>query len=170
MALVMLALAGTVAALTLARRRKPPAAAPVVALEQPCDGGLIDPAWSDEEAFSAIQQEPDPRAAVIMCYRLFQSVLEQAEVRVEEHHTPEECGRIAVRSLKLPRRAVFRLVGLYDRARFSEHQIRESHKSAALSEARLIIVAVREHMAARAQATAEAELKEAPGIVASGPK
>ena len=96
--------------------------------------------------------------------------IEQAEVRVEEHHTPEECGRIAVRSLKLPRRAVFRLVGLYDRARFSEHQIRESHKSAALSEARLIIVAAREHMAARAQATAEAELKEAPSIVASGPE
>lgn len=170
MAAVTLALAGTVAALTLARRRKSPAAAPVAALEQPSDGRLIDPAWSDEEAFTTIQQEPDPRAAVIMCYRLFQSVLEQAEVRIEEHHTPEECGRIAVRSLKLPRRAVFRLVSLYGRARFSEHQIRESHKSAALSEARLIIVAAREHMAARAQATAEAELKEAPSIVASEPE
>ena len=170
MALVMLALAGTVAALTLARRRKPPAAAPVVALEQPCDGGLIDPAWSDEEAFSAIQQEPDPRVAVIMCYRLFQSVLRQAEVRIEEHHAPEECGRIAVRSLKLQRRAVFRLVGLYSRARFSEHDIRQSHKSAALAEARLLIVAAREHMASRAEATAGATPKEVQGTVASGPR
>ncbi len=170
MALVTLALAGTVAALTLGRRRKPPAAAPVAAPEQPADGRLIDPAWSDGEAFSAIQQEPDPRVAVIMCYRLFQSVLRQAEVRIEEHHAPEECGRIAVRSLKLPRRAVFRLIGLYSRARFSEHRIREPHKSAALAEVRLIIAAAREHMAARAEATAEAKPKEVQGTVASGPR
>lgn len=170
MALVALALAGTVAALTLGRRRKPPAPAPVAAPEQPADGRLIDPAWSDEEAFSAIQQEPDPRVAVIMCYRLFQSVLRQAEVRIEEHHAPEECGRIAVRSIKLQRRAVFRLVGLYSRARFSEHDIRQSHKSAALAEARLLIVATREHMASRAEATAGATPKEVQGTVASGPR
>lgn len=170
MAAVTLALAGTVAALTLGRRRKPPAPAPVAAPEQPSEDQSIDPAWSDEEAFNAIQQEPDPRVAVIMCYRLFQSALGQAEVRIEEHHAPEECGRIAVRSLKLPRRAVFRLVGLYSRARFSEHQILESHKSAALAEVRQIIVAAREHMAARAEAIAEAKPKEVPGIVASGPE
>ena len=169
MALVTLVLAGTVAALTLGRKRKPPGAAPVAAPEQLGDDELIDPAWSDEEAFSAIQQEPDPRVAVIMCYRLFQSVLEQAEVRIEEHHTPEECGRIAVRSLELPRRAVLRLVGLYSRARFSEHRIRESHKSAALAELRLIIVAARKRLAATAEAAAEAETKGVPDIVASGP-
>jgi len=169
-ALVTLALAGAVAALTPARRRKPSASAPVAAPEQPADDRLIDPAWSDEEAFSVIQLEPDPRVAVIMCYRLFQSVLRQAEVRIEEHHTPEECGRIAVRSLKLPRRAVFRLVGLYSSARFSEHNIGESHKSAALAEARLLIVAARGHMAARAEATAESELKGVQGTVAFGPK
>jgi len=170
MALVSLALAGTVTALILGRRRKPPAAAPVAAPKKRGDDQLIDPAWSDEEAFSAIRQEPDPRAAVIMCYRLFQSVLEQAAVRIEKHHAPEECGRIAVRSLELPRRAVFRLVGLYSRARFSEHRIRESHKSAALAEVGLIIVAARQYMATRSEATAEAELKEVLSIVAPGPK
>jgi hypothetical protein len=185
-AMATLALAGVVAALALSPGRKPFAAAPEAAPEQAGDDHAIDPAWSDEEATCAIQQEPDPRAAVIMCYRLFQSMLEQAGVRIEKHHTPEECGRIAVSSLKLPRRAVFRLVGLYSRARFSEHYVSESHKSAALAEVRQIATYVREILAARdeagdeaaaevrdearAEARAEAESKEVPDTVAFGPK
>ena len=171
MVMAMLALAAAVAALILGQRRTSPTPAPVGAPELPGDDQVIDPAWSDEEAASAIQQEPDPRVAVIMCYRLFQSVLEQAEVRVEKHHTPEECGRIAVRSLKLPRRAVSRLVGLYSRARFSEHHISASHKSAALAEVRRIVVAIREHMAAGAESIQSARgagPKEVPGTVSSG--
>lgn len=169
--MAMLALAGALAALILGQGRTSPAYAPVAGPEQPGNDQAIDPAWSDEEAARAIQQEPDPRVAVIMCYRLFQSVLEQAEVRVEEHHTPEECGRIAVRSLKLPHRAVSRLVSLYSGARFSEHHIRESHRSAALAEVRRIVVAIREHMAAKAksiQSAGGAGLKEVPGTVSSG--
>lgn len=168
--MAMLALAGAVAALILGQKRTSPTPAPVAAPEPPGDDQVIDPAWSDEEAASAIQQEPDPRVAVIMCYRLFQSVLEQAEVRIEEHHAPEECGRIAVCSLKLPRRSVSRLVSLYSRARFSEHHVRESHKSAALAEVRQIVVAVREHMAAKAesiQSAGGAGLKEVPDTVSS---
>ena len=175
MALFALALAGVIAALALGRWRRSPSAAPTAAPpEQPGDDQGIDVRWSDEEAINAIQREPDPRAAVIMCYRLFQSMLEQAGVRIEKHHTPEECGQMAVSRLKLPHRAVFRLVGLYSRARFSEHYIRTSHESAALAEVRLIATSVREILAAAdaavAEARAESELKEAPDSVASGPK
>lgn len=171
--LAMIGLAGAVAALTLSRRQKRPEQAPVARHDESGDDQLINPAWTDEETLSAIQQESDPRIAVIMCYRLFQSVLEQAEVRIEEHHTPEECGRIAVRALKLQHRSVSRLVGLYSRARFSEHLIRESHKSAAMSEVRQIVAAVRDYMAQRAESIESAEATEPKGvldIVASGPR
>ena len=171
--LAALALAGVGVALTLGRKRRPPEVPP----EAPCESADDQEdasALPDEEAFHAIEQEPDPRTAVIICYRLFQSLLEQADVPIRTHHTPDECARMAIRSLQLPRRAMFRLVNTYSRARFSEHRILESHKSAALADARQIASIVRDRMAeaARSAESAEsaepAEPKEVPNTVSSG--
>lgn len=149
-AFTAMTLAGIVVVLTLGQRRKPSAVAPEAPSEAAHDDASVA-VWPDEEAFRAIEQEPDPRTAVIMCYRLFQSLMEQAEVPIRTHHTPHECARIAMQCLKLPRRELFRLVNTYSRARFSEHRIAESHKAASLADARLIAWAVRDHAAQAAQ-------------------
>jgi hypothetical protein len=70
-----------------------------------------------------LDDSPDPRVAIINCYRRFERLAERAEVRRAPWQTAEEFMRDALARLSLPPAAVERLTRLFEVARFSQHPL-----------------------------------------------
>ena len=84
-----------------------------------------------QEGLDDLASEPDPRAAIIRCYRRFERVAAGARVIRAPWQTPHEFMREALRRLSLPPIAVDRLTRLFELARFSAHPLGPSERDSA---------------------------------------
>jgi hypothetical protein len=84
-----------------------------------------------EESLDDLHLEPDPRRAIIRCYRRFEVALAESRVARAPWQTPMEFMREALGRLPLPAEAVRRLTGLFELARFSDEPMAPEHREAA---------------------------------------
>jgi len=84
-----------------------------------------------DESLDDLAGEPDPRAAIIKCYRRFERVAARARVPRAPWQTPEEFMRETLRRLVLPRSPVDRLTRLFELARFSRHPLESPERDLA---------------------------------------
>ena len=76
-----------------------------------------------QEGLDDLASEPDPRRAIIRCYRRFERVAAHARVIRAPWQTPHEFMRETLRRLTVPPIAVDRLTRLFELARFSTHPL-----------------------------------------------
>ena len=84
-----------------------------------------------DDSFDDLRLEPDPRAAIIKTYRHFERALAAAEWPRRPWQTPTEFMGTALRRLPLPEAAVADLTRLFERARFSRHELGAADREAA---------------------------------------
>lgn len=84
-----------------------------------------------EERLDDFSGEPDPRVAIVKCYRRFERLLAASHVPRAPWQTPTEFLREALRRLPLPAGSVERLTRLFEFARFSHHRIGVAERDAA---------------------------------------
>lgn len=102
-------------------RRRRRAARLAAALSQAADRGLEE-----------LRIGSDPRQAVIACYRGFERAVADRVHRRAPWQTPREYVGDALRALSLPRAAAAVLLGLFERARFSDEPVTEDDRQVAL--------------------------------------
>ena len=107
------------------------------------------------ESLDELRIDPDPRRAIIGCYRRFEHALARSRFPRAPWQTPLEFLRAVLERLPLPADAVRTLTGLFERARFSDEALGEADRQAAL-EAVLAIQASLDARPAAAPAPAEA--------------
>jgi hypothetical protein len=76
-----------------------------------------------DESLDDLEQETDPRRAIIRCYRRFEDALARSRVPRAPWQTPVEFMRDALARLPLPPTAVERLTRLFERARFGNERL-----------------------------------------------
>jgi hypothetical protein len=79
-----------------------------------------------------LRAERDPRKAVIRAYARMEKIFAAYGVPREEHETPLEYVTRALDSLRVSAYAVRRLVQLFERAKFSTHEIDSAMKDEAI--------------------------------------
>jgi hypothetical protein len=121
------------------RRRKRPIAEPSIAERL---------AQALAESLDAIVAEQDPRRAVIAAYARMERVLGAAGVPRAPHEAPFEYVGRALLDLDVGEPAVRRLTVLYERARFSTHEIDEPMRAEAIA----ALDAVQAELSAQAEA------------------
>jgi uncharacterized integral membrane protein len=72
--------------------------------------------------------EPDPRRAIVACYRRFELVLSQYGLPRAPWQTPLEYLRVALRRFRLPASRLQSLTALFELAKFSTHPLGEVEK------------------------------------------
>jgi hypothetical protein len=72
--------------------------------------------------------DPDPRRAIIACYRRFELVLSHHGLARAPWQTPLEYLRVALRRFRLPASRLQSLTTLFELAKFSAHPLDESEK------------------------------------------
>ena len=85
-----------------------------------------------EESLDSLRQEPDPRRAIIMCYRRFEQVLAKWGLPRAPWKTPMEFLRETLRRLRLPPEAVTTLTGLFEISKFSHHPVGPTERDTAV--------------------------------------
>ena len=83
-------------------------------------------------------REPDPRRAVIVCYRRLEQVLEQHGLPRAPWETPVEYVRVILRRFHLPAARLHGLTTLFELAKFSVHTLGESEKQTAVEALRTV--------------------------------
>jgi Domain of unknown function (DUF4129) len=141
--LALAAMIGIVVAQVLAdRRRRRPPQTPAERLVELLDDTLED-----------LEREPDPRRAVIGAWARMEAGLAAAGLPRRASEAPfEYAARVLEAALARPD-AVHRLTGLFERAKFSRHDIGEVERGQAIAALR----AVRQQLAEAAEAAAQAE-------------
>jgi hypothetical protein len=86
-----------------------------------------------ELSIAELEDISEPRAAVVACYRRLQSAVDEAGVTRKPSDAPFELLGRLLSSLGASAAAATRLTELFERARFSEHEIDEDMRSQALS-------------------------------------
>lgn len=93
-----------------------------------------DLAAATELAIEQLAREPDYRRAVIGCWAYLETALARHNHARPRHHTPLEYVRALVVDVPaLPARALVRLAGRYEVARFSVHLVTREDRDTALS-------------------------------------
>jgi hypothetical protein len=95
-----------------------------------------------DESLDELAREPDPRIAIITCYRRFELALARARIPRRPWQTPMEFMREALRRLPNSARAVQRLTELFELARFSNTPLSSADRSSAFES----LVAIREDL------------------------
>lgn len=84
-----------------------------------------------DESLDDLVDGPDPRVAIINCYRRFEHATARAQVRRAPWQTVDEFMREALVRLALPAPAVERLTRLFEVARFSRRPIGDAERDSA---------------------------------------
>lgn len=84
-----------------------------------------------EVSIRAIEAEPDPRRAIIACYEQFEVALAHRGFAVPESYTPVECLETAFRRFNVSPEPLWSLTTLFEKARFSTHEVTGEDKAAA---------------------------------------
>jgi len=85
-----------------------------------------------EESLESLRQEPDPRRAIIRCYRRFEQVLARSGLARAPWKTPTEFLRQTLRRFALPAEPVTTLTSLFEVSRFSHHSIGAAERDVAV--------------------------------------
>jgi hypothetical protein len=85
-----------------------------------------------EESLESLRREPDPRRAIILCYRRFEQALAGSGLARAPWKTPTEFLREALRRDALPADAVTILTRLFEVSRFSHHPVGQTERDAAV--------------------------------------
>ena len=132
----------------LASRRKPGREADLAATEALAD--LLDDTLDD------LRAEPDPRRAVIAAYARLERTLAAHGISRRPSETPEELLHRALGGLDVSAGAIRRLTELFERARFSQHDVDVEMKEEAIAALEQVRDELRELAARRAPSAAEA--------------
>lgn len=100
------------------------------------DDSLVDTYQEDLEAMSTIvlaslaelENEPDPRRAIVRCYLEFQRLLLKAGLPVPKHLAPEELLEETLKRFPVPKEPLETLTWLFQRAKFSVEDVNDSDK------------------------------------------
>ena len=100
------------------------------------DDSVVDMYQEELEAMSTIvlatlselENEPDPRRAIVRCYLEFQRLLLKAGLPVPKHLAPEELLEETLRRFPVPKEPLETLTWLFQRAKFSVEVINDSDK------------------------------------------
>ena len=85
-----------------------------------------------EESLDNLRLEPDPRRAIIRCYRRFEHVVAHWGLPRAPWQTPTEFMRKALGRLPVPATAVRRLTEAFEISRFSHHPVGAADRETAL--------------------------------------
>lgn len=85
-----------------------------------------------ELSIGTIEKEPDPRRAVIACYQQFEVVLRQKGFPMPTTYTPEEYLADILRRFRVTPAPMWSLTLLFEKARFSNHDMTADDKAAAI--------------------------------------
>ena len=85
-----------------------------------------------EESLDSLRLEPDPRRAIIRCYRRFEHVVAHWGLPRAPWQTPTEFMRKALGRLPVPAAAVRRLTEAFEISRFSHHPVGPADRETAL--------------------------------------
>jgi len=107
--------------------RSPPARAPLEPEEPDELLAAVDLSLED------LERDPDPRRAVIRAYARMERALESYGLARRTSETPLEYLARALTSLRVGRRSVERLTVLFERAKFSQHDIDVAMKGEAIA-------------------------------------
>ena len=83
-------------------------------------------------------REPDPRRAVIVCYRRLEQVLEQHGLPWAQWQTPVEYVHVILQRFHLPAARLHGLTTLFELAKFSAHALGEREKQTAVEALRTV--------------------------------
>ena len=103
-------------------------------------GGWVGPsaqtrdglAGAVEGTLESLRWEPDPRRAIILCYRRFEQVLAGSGLPRAPWKTPTEFLRDTLRRFAIPPEAVTILTRLFEVSRFSHHSVGPAERDAAI--------------------------------------
>jgi hypothetical protein len=99
-----------------------------------------------------LRQQPDPRQAIIACYRRFEQWTARSGLRRAPWTTHTEFTRAALARFALPPDALQMLTRLFERSRFSHREVRATDRDAALD----ALVAIRSELQAAQPPTSDA--------------
>lgn len=85
-----------------------------------------------ELSIRTIESEPDPRRAVIACYQQFEAILHQKGFPMPATYTPEEYLAGILRRFRVTPAPLWSLTLLFEKARFSNHDMTVGDKVAAI--------------------------------------
>ena len=102
------------------------------------DPVAMDVAATIGDAIDDLKREPDARRAVIAAYARMEGVLARHGLRREPSETPLEYLRRALLGLTPSAAAIERLTTLFERAKFSTHEVDDEMKTDAISSLREI--------------------------------
>jgi hypothetical protein len=85
-----------------------------------------------ELSIDTIDREPDPRRAVISCYRKFETVLREKGLPMPATYTPEEYLADILHRFPVTPTLLWVLTLLFEKARFSNHDVTADDKAAAI--------------------------------------
>lgn len=85
-----------------------------------------------ELSIGMIEKEPDPRRAVIACYQQFEVVLRQKGFPMPTTYTPEEYLADILHRFRVTPAPLWSLTLLFEKARFSNHDMTAEDKAAAI--------------------------------------
>jgi hypothetical protein len=91
-------------------------------------------------------REPDPRRAVIVCYRRLEQVLEQHGLSRAPWQTPVEYVHVALQRFRLPAARLHGLTTLFELAKFSAHVLGEREKQTAVEALRTVKTTLEEEV------------------------
>jgi Domain of unknown function (DUF4129) len=85
-----------------------------------------------EESLESLRREPDPRRAIILCYRRLEQALAGSGLARAPWKTPTEFLRETLRRVALPSDAVTILTRLFEVSRFSHHPVGPAERDTAV--------------------------------------
>ncbi|NLV92629.1 MAG: DUF4129 domain-containing protein [Firmicutes bacterium] len=101
-------------------------------------------------SLAQLEAEPDPRKAILACYRGFLHLMQEQGLQLPASYTAEESLYAALANFDLPEGALQTLIDIFQLARFSRHPMTVEDKAQAIG-------ALKECKAALEQAEAEEE-------------
>ena len=150
-----LAVTGIAAAIVAARRR-------ARFRDEPSVDQRLDLALA--ESLDDLLSDRDPRHAVIAAYARMERALAAAGIARDAHETPFEFVDRALRELDVGEASVQRLTELYERARFSTHEIDEPMRAAAVA----ALARIRDELRAEADGVGSTEPRQRAGADFAG--
>src|SRR4051812_9785124 len=98
----------------------------------PLRGPAGGPAAAVDDALAALDDEPDPRRAIIAAYVRMERALDDAGLGRHEPEAPREYLARVAHAIRGDARAARRLTALYEEARFSVHPVDEGMRAEAV--------------------------------------
>lgn len=84
-------------------------------------------------SIAAIEGEPDPRQAIILCYQGLETALSRRDFPKPASFTPVEYLEHILRRFAVPKEPLWTLTVLFEKARFSDHPVGEADRAAAIA-------------------------------------